>query len=163
MADPLDFSEIKFDSDPAPKESKAQVPTQGKTTTNRGTRKPPPNRKDAEKAEMAEEIQGFLMLLGMPLSMRDRHEDGTSCADMFIQYDPNKNKIEMTPDALAWSNAFAEIGIENKWIKRFFSMGDGASKWLTLAVATQPFVVSVLSNHPITRGARHYAGDSSLA
>lgn len=151
-AEPFNFDalqdQIKFD-DPQP----GKKATASRVTN---TRVKPPGanpvgRPSKDKAinDMAEEMQGLMMLAMMPLKLRDIHdyESMSSCADMFITYDPKKNEIVATPELIAWSKAFAKVGIDNKYIRKFFESTDGVSNWLGLAMATQPFIVGFASHH----------------
>lgn len=140
-------SEIKFDKDPAPT-TKSVRPPRKSTATGNSVGRPS---KDSAIKSMAEEVEGLLLLAAMPLKMRDIHDYDTmeSCADMFMQYDPKKSEIVATPELKAWSMAFAKIGVENKFIRRFFESTEGVSNWLGLAMATQPFIVGFTTKHGV--------------
>lgn len=139
----FDFDSIKFGDTPSPlpdPEPKPKTPRVSKTGNGRGPGRP--SKANAIK-ELQEEIEGFLMLTAMPLKMRDTHDDGSSCADMFIDFNAGK----LTPEAQNWANALATVGVDNKYIQKFFTLGDGAGKWLQLAMATQPFILGIAGNH----------------
>lgn len=153
----FDFSQLSFAdepklADPAPKPSKS-VPRKAtaKPVKNTGGR---PS-KAGKIADMQEEIEGFLMLIGVPLKMRDVHPDGSSCGDMFVNLDDNG--LHLSAEAIRWANAFATVGVDNSYIQKFFQMGDGASKWLGLAFATQPFIIGFASAHVGQRSRRNAA------
>src|SRR5947208_2735522 len=147
MSDEIDFSkiesEIKFNSpgileDPKPKTKATK--SAPRSTNARGPGRPS---KTSAIKEMQEEIEGFLMMIAMPLKMRDHHPDGSSCADMFVDFDNGK----LTDEAKTWAEAFATIGVDNKVIKNFFDMGDGVAKWAKLFFASQPFVMGMIWSH----------------
>lgn len=152
MSEPFDFSKIKFDdsstvsklADPAPKKAPAK-----KTTGKLNSPGPGRPTKQSRIKEMQEEIIGFMSIAALPLKMRDRHPDGTSCGDMFITE-------EMEPTAILsdWAFKFAVIGVDNKYISKFFDMGDDVSKYLMLAMATQPFVMGAIGYH-MNRGSNN--------
>lgn len=153
----IDFGQIKFDDgpnvqDPQPKPVKSAPRKAAKSPAKNTGGRPT---KASKINEMQEEIEGFLMLIAMPLKMRDTHEDGTSCGDLFVTLD--ENGLALTSEAVRWANAFAVVGVDNRYIQKFFEMGDGASKWLGLAMATQPFVVGIASAH-VGRGKRNASG-----
>jgi hypothetical protein len=157
MPDEIDFESVKFISpevkekdflDPEPKTAR---PT--KSAPRSASKKPPSKsaagtgRKTAAVGELQESIEGFLMLLALPLKMRDIHdpETGESCGDLFIEF--NEGALQVTPEARNWAHALAVVGVDNKYISAIFGMGDDVGKWMQLALASQVLFTPVISAH----------------
>lgn len=145
----FNFDEIKFSEEPKLKDPIPKSSPVKKTTRSPGAGRPT---KQSKINEMQEEIEGFLMLIAMPLKMRDVHdyETGESCADLFMELTPKG--VVLTDQAAKLANALAVVGVDNKYISKFFDMGDGVSKWLMLLMAVQPFVVGMYGNHVGMKG-----------
>jgi hypothetical protein len=150
MTNDLDFEDIKFtdgeppvslDQDPKPKAApkKTTPKTGAKPTRTRNT-----TRSNAIN-ELQENIEGFLFMLAVPIKMRDIHPDGSSCADLTLALDDKGMNLTVQAKQLAF--ALAQVGIDNTYIKKFFSMGDDAGKWVMLLQALQPFIMTTYSNH----------------
>lgn len=161
MADELNFDDIKFvDSPPnmadpppkPPKISKPSAPTASAKPVGRPS-------KNSKINELQESIEGFLMLLAVPLKMRDIHDYETreSCGDMFLEI--TSKGAGLTPEAKELANAFATVAIDNKYLYAFFNMGDTAGKYVHLAMALQPFVLGAIHSHVRNPN----AGNSSMA
>lgn len=157
---PFDFSDIKFvddklDADPAPKSPpKKAAPKTGAKSTPRST-----NTKTRAISELQENIEGFLTMIAVPLKMRDIHPDGSSCADVIFTLD--QRGMTLTDNTKQLAFALAQVGVDNKYISAFFSMGDNAGKWVLLLQALQPMVMTVYGNH--AGGRSNAAADYSVA
>ena len=160
MTEPkFDFDSVKFSEgngkleDPTPKSK----PSKAIPPSNRGR----PTKASKQK-ELEDEISGLLMLIAMPLKMRDIHDYETmeSCADLFIQV-TNKGAA-LTPEAQTFASALATCAVDNKYLSKFFDLGDGAGKWLMLALATQPLIVGIASAHVGHRRVHNASGTQEM-
>jgi len=143
------FDEIKLEknlADPQPKSN----PTRKTSTNTRPVGRPS---KQSRESELQKEIEGFLMLATMPLRMRDYHTwaipengDMITCADMFVEF-AKDGSLVLTAEAKQLAAAFAHVAVDNKFLSKFFDMGDDVGKWLSLAMALQPFILGFMHNH----------------
>lgn len=157
--------EIKFDDDPKP----ASPIGSGNSAPNKSAaKKAPPKpvgrptkeaQTTAKQKEVQEEIEGFLAIIGVGLTMQDKHPDGSSCGDLFIGYDEEAMEIVMAPQGRGLAIALAKL--DNKYVNSFFASTDSVSKYLALAMALQPFAMSVASAH-MNRGVKSTNGADTL-
>lgn len=158
----FDLGEIKFGTEPPinlnknKEDPKPKAPRNTRSTTVRGPGRPS---KNSTVNELKEDVTGFLMIAAMPLKMRDVHEDGTSCADLFVDFD----KMKLTPEAENWAQSFAVVGSENKYIKAFFNMGEKTGAWMGLFFASQPFIMGIGAHHKVGRKHDATVEDYSVA
>lgn len=143
MQPEIDFSAISFNDDSKLKDPPPKSSPIKKTTAKRPSSGPGRPTKASKINEMKEEITGLITMLAIPLKMRDRHSDGSSCADLFL----NPETLGLTPEADRFAEQLAVVGVDNKFITKFFDMGDGATKWLMLAMSVQPLAMGIILNH----------------
>lgn len=166
MSEP-DFSNVRFtdggggpleDKPPAPPKLRPETPKPG----------PPPRRSAPKSAappvsdgELKESVDGFIMLIALPMMMFDNHPDGTSCAQIYVTIGPKG--FELTPEANAFSAALTNVAEDNRYLKAFFGAGDTLGKWAALAVATQPLAVAMMNNHARQEAIQNDFGNSPMA
>lgn len=168
----IELGDISFDKDPepvaqpkAPRNRRtpkaAENETKPDVSTPRSVGRPTNEAIRTEAQEqLAEEVEGFMLLIGMGLMMRDQHEDGTSCAQLYMEFDPVKKEIVATQEVKNFSAAMAVVGVDNRYIRAFFGSADGANKYLTLAMATLPFFKGMTEVHGMpSRRKREFDGD----
>lgn len=151
------LGDIKFDKDPPPKPDKTP-PAKATRSVGRPSNEA---KLSGDLKELKEAIDGMLFMVSMPLQWRDRHYDGSSCADMFVDLDPEKLEITLTRQADVWSTAMSKVANDNKYLKAFFMGSGDVGKYIQLALATQPFVMGIYNNH--SQGPRHAASNNPLA
>jgi len=167
MPDDFDLGQIKFDEpklvDPSPANSPAKKAAAKKVGSPLGSRSsgPGPGRptKNSRINEMAEELVGFMAVLAIPLKMRDTHDDGSSCADVFLSPD----SMEPTAELKDFAYKFATVGVDNKYISKFFAMGDDAGKWIMLMMSAQSLVMPIVMSHTRIGGGHENGGESLVA
>lgn len=140
---PLSAEEIAAMADDPPKQKPTPKKAAPKKTTNRSPGRPT---KQSAIQELEEEISGFLMLAGTTILMRDKHPDGSSCGELFIT-----PTFELAPEAANLAEKLAIVGVDNKYIKKFFDLGGETGKWMMLALAFQPFIMGPYINHVVMR------------
>lgn len=110
--------------------------------------------------EVETEIGNVLKLALFPVLMRDIHEVydennnlvGTvSCANVYVEFDYKKGRPELTKEGTAFCEALAVIVFESPFLMKVLNAGDDMGKWLKLAMALQPAMMTVFHNHVRTR------------
>lgn len=150
----LDFDQIKFtgdipaELDPAPKPSKKKDDKKrpvGRPTTQ------------SKLQEVENEFGNILKLLLLPVLLRDQHliydEQGNwtgetvSCANVYCTFDMKLGKPTLTKEGEQLTEAAAAIIFESPFLMKVLASGDDMGKWLKLAMALQPGVLTVFHNH----------------
>lgn len=153
--------EPTIDADPIPNEAK-NVEDKPKRGSRRQSAVAEPRNvgrpsneavKSEELSLLTEDIEGFMFLVGFGLKMRDTHTDGSSCGDLFMDLN-ERGEIVASPSTANFAKAMANVAIDNRYLKAFFSSSGGANKYVALATAVMPFVKGMAEIHgmPSRRG-----------
>lgn len=137
----LDDFKASLDKDAPPAEKRG-------TTRKINPANPPGRPTNASKQkQLQEEIEGYLVLMGMPLLLRDRHANGSSCGDLFVKQDEKTGLPDCSPEAKQLASVIAQLGMKYDVIRKFFESTDGISLWLQLGMALYPFVITPYYAH----------------
>jgi hypothetical protein len=147
--DNIDFGAGPEKKDPPPK-------TNSRKSTGNPVGRPG---RDAKIKELNETLKGMLFLANLGLAGRDVHEvyddneqflGYTSCFSVYVELDKN-GMPKLTPAGAAFVSAAANIIIDNSFLMKVLNSADSGGKWLALAMALQPLVLTVITNHSFGR------------
>ncbi len=149
MEPDFDFEKVNFGGgptdDPAPKSTTA------KKTTSRSVGRPS---KTSKANEIRNELESIMKLALLPLFMRDIHviEDDKgnieyySCANVYLTFDEKQGTV-LTSDGKRLCEAMAAVVVDSPFLMKMLTMGDEFGKWVGLALALQPFAMTIFTNH----------------
>lgn len=138
MADDIDFSSIKFTGEP----QVAEADPKPKSGRGRGR---PSN--ESKLSDVRNEIGQLIKFTSFPIKMRDVHVDGTSCADILIEYNVKTKKTELTHEGDDLADALAAIVFDSPFLMKILQSGDFFGKYGALAFALYPIASAVYENH----------------
>lgn len=147
MADDLELGEITFTGDP-PKEK--EVDPAPKPPRNSRSVGRPSN--ETKLTDVKKELAQILQFAVLPLKFRDIHEDGTSCADVFIDYNEETRRTTLTAAADQWVDAAAPIVFDSPFLMKVITGGEAFGKWGKFAYATYMLGMPIYQAHGGRRG-----------
>lgn len=147
----------KADETPKPPIGTSDPKTSKAPAKGRGVGRPS---NDSKLTDVRAELAQIVKFATMPLRFRDIHEDGTTCADLFTEFDVKKNATTLTPQANQFVDALAPVVFESPFLMKIITGGEALGKWGGLAFATYPLVAGIYSQHG-GRNANHEIIDES--
>lgn len=165
----LDFNTLVFGGGPPKKDPE---PKDAQKKTSKATRPVGRPSTTSKLAEIQQELASILKLALMPALMRDMHPvydlqgnatgEYISCASVYVEFDLKKGKPELTKDGETLCEALAVIVFDSPFLMKVINSGDTMGKWIKLAMALNPFVMTVYHNHVRMRNVS-INGESAVA